>query len=109
MGEKKEEKENRVEGACVQISGLSKTVTKKSLVHEILKGYKITNYGLYMETEKGICTGKCYVEFISKEVRDAAIKAVNELKIKTTEIENNSFDSPARLPDTTAEDMEDSS
>ena len=48
----------KLNGACVQISGLSKTVTKKSLVHEILKGYKITNYGLYMETEKGICTGK---------------------------------------------------
>jgi len=56
--EKKEATESRVEGACVQISGLSKAVTKKSLVHEILKGYKITNYGLYMETEKGICTGK---------------------------------------------------
>ena len=45
-------------GACVQADGLSKKVTKKAIVHDIFKGYKITNYGLYMETENGICTGK---------------------------------------------------
>ena len=45
-------------GACIQADGLSKKVTKKAIVHDIFKGYKITNYGLYMETENGICTGK---------------------------------------------------
>ena len=45
-------------GACVQVAGLSKAVNKKMIVHEIFKGYKITNYGLYIETENSICTGK---------------------------------------------------
>ena len=46
-------------------------------------------------------------EFLKRQA--AKERQANEQKIKTTEIENNSFDSPARLPDTTAEDMEDSS
>ena len=49
-------------GACVQVSGLSKEVNKKMVVHEIFKGYKITNYGLYIETENSICTGKVDIE-----------------------------------------------
>ena len=55
--EKKNEKDKKT-GACVQVSGLSKAVNKKMIVHDIFKGYKITNYGLYIETENSICTGK---------------------------------------------------
>ena len=58
--EKKESTKEKKEktGACVQVSGLTKSVNKKMIVHDIFKGYKITNYGLYIETENGICTGK---------------------------------------------------
>ena len=55
--EKKSEKEKKT-GACVQVSNLGKGVNKKMIVHDIFKGYKITNYGLYIETENSICTGK---------------------------------------------------
>ena len=55
--EKKAEKEKKT-GACVQVSNLGKGVNKKMIVHDIFKGYKITNYGLYIETENSICTGK---------------------------------------------------
>ena len=57
--DKKNEKEKKT-GACVQVSGLSKAVNKKMIVHDIFKGYKITNYGLYIETENSICTGKVH-------------------------------------------------
>ena len=64
-------------GACVAVSGLSKSIKKKQVVHEIFKDSKITNYGLYMETQAGLCTGKCYVEFIDKEARDRAIEGAH--------------------------------
>ena len=66
-------------GACVQADGLSKKVTKKAIVHDIFKGYKITNYGLYMETENGICTGKegHHIIFSHNFVKgDALLKAL---------------------------------
>ena len=64
-------------GACVSVSGLSKTVKKKQVVHELFKDCKITNYGLYIETQNGVCTGKCYVEFVDHETRSRALKSHN--------------------------------
>ena len=64
-------------GACVSVSGLSKTVKKRQVVHELFKDCKITNYGLYIETQNGVCTGKCYVEFVDDETRKRALKSHN--------------------------------
>lgn len=60
-------------GACVMISGIAQSATKRDIVHELLKDCKITNYGLYMETENGVCTGNCFVEFVDRTTRDKAV------------------------------------
>jgi RNA recognition motif-containing protein len=64
----------------VSVTGLSKSFKKKQIVHELFKDSKITNYGLYMETQNGVCTGKCYVEFVDMEGRDRAIKSSHDKK-----------------------------
>ena len=73
--EKKAEKEKKT-GACVQVSNLGKGVNKKMIVHDIFKGYKITNYGLYIETENSICTGKVSfsIEFVGSLIFGLATK-----------------------------------
>jgi len=85
-------------GACVQVSGLSKEVNKKMVVHEIFKGYKITNYGLYIETENSICTGKCYIEFVSPDIRTSAVKTslTSRHKIKVSNISHDEMETKVR-------------
>ena len=61
-----QEPEIEIDSQCVMISGVAPDVTKKDLVHELLKDCRITKYGLYMETQENKCTGKCYVEFVDQ-------------------------------------------
>ena len=60
------EPEVKVDSHCVMLSGVAADVTKKDLVHELLKECRITKYGLYMETRDNKCTGKCYIEFVDQ-------------------------------------------
>lgn len=100
--EKLEKLKKPKNGACVFVSGLAKSVKKKQIVHELFKECKITNYGLYMETQAGVCTGKCYVEFVDMEARDRAMKTINETKyygklITVTAISHDEMETKVRL------------
>jgi len=80
--EKQADPEVKIDSQCVMLSGVAPDVTKKDLVHELLKECRITKFGLYMETQDNRCTGKCYIEFVDQLTRDRAIKKAHNNKFR---------------------------